>query len=144
MRVFRYLAAWLLIICVEMLHGVLRALFLVPWVGDSRSRQIGVFSGSALIVFIAYLLASWVGARSRKELLAAGLTWLVLTVAFELIVGHYVFLRSWQSLGEDYDLARGGLMPLGLVVLTLAPLAAARMRGIKESPMRPPSGDRSQ
>jgi hypothetical protein len=53
--VIRSLTIWLLIICAEILHGILRATLLVPIVGEFRSNQIGVFTGSAIIVGIAYL-----------------------------------------------------------------------------------------
>ena len=49
----RCLAIWLLIISAEILHGILRAILLVPLVGEFRSNQIGVFTGSAIILVIA-------------------------------------------------------------------------------------------
>jgi hypothetical protein len=125
---WRSVAAWCAILLAETAHGVLRAVFLVPRLGVFRSNQIGVLTGSVLILGIAYLLVDWIGVHSRQGLMRVGVAWLALTVVFELCVGHYVFDRSWGSLGEDYDLSRGGLMSLGLVVMTLAPLLAARMR----------------
>lgn len=47
--IFRAFIIWLLIALIETLHGILRARFLAPKVGDLRSRQLGVFSGCALI-----------------------------------------------------------------------------------------------
>jgi hypothetical protein len=60
-----------------------------------------------------------------------GVLWLVLTVAFELGFGHFVFGRTWESLRADYNVPRGELLPFGLVVLALSPLIAARMRGLR-------------
>jgi hypothetical protein len=40
----------------EILHETVRPLFIVPAVGDFRSRQVGVFTGSLLLVSIAYCL----------------------------------------------------------------------------------------
>ena len=68
----RALAVWLVLIAVEFVHGILRAIFLVPYVGDFRSRQIGVFIRSALILVIAYLFFGWLCA-SNKKLLMVGL-----------------------------------------------------------------------
>jgi hypothetical protein len=125
----RALAVWLLLITVEFIHGILRTIVLVPVVGDFRARQIGVFIGSALILVVAYLFIGWLRAPDRKALLLVGLLWLVLTLAFELGFGHFVFGRSWGSLGEDYKIPKGGLLPFGLLVLALSPVIAARMRG---------------
>lgn len=44
--VARAILIWLAIIVAEIAHGIIRGLLLVPLVGDWRSRQIGVFTGS--------------------------------------------------------------------------------------------------
>jgi hypothetical protein len=62
-------------------HGTLRAIFLVPVVGDFRSRQIGVFTGSVLTMIVAYASVLWLDAATRKSLLLAGLLWRMLTIA---------------------------------------------------------------
>ncbi len=46
-------AIWLVLICAEILHGIARAALLVPHVGEFQSSQIGVFTGSAIILVIA-------------------------------------------------------------------------------------------
>jgi hypothetical protein len=127
----RALAVWLVLIAVEFIHGILRTTFLVPVVGDFRASQIGVLIGSALILLVAYLFVGWLHAPNTKALLHVGVLWLVLTVAFELGFGHFVFGRSRERLGEDYNLSKGGLLPFGLVVLALSPLIATRLRGLR-------------
>ena len=48
--VVRALAVWLVLICAEILHGIARGIFLVPHVGEFRSNQIGVLTGSIIIL----------------------------------------------------------------------------------------------
>ncbi len=50
MFLLRALAVWLVIMCVEFIHGVLRTLYLAPLVGDFQARQISVLLGSLLIL----------------------------------------------------------------------------------------------
>jgi len=71
---------WLLIIVAEILHGILRAIVLVPMVGEFRSNQIGVFTGSAIILVIAYLTIRWFGAKRTNGLLTVGFIWLMFTI----------------------------------------------------------------
>jgi hypothetical protein len=104
----------------------------VPVVGDFRARQIGVFIGSALILLVAYLFVGWLRAPDTKSLMHVGVLWLVLTVAFELGFGHFVFGRTWESLRADYNVPRGELLPFWLVVMMLSPLIGAWLRGLKE------------
>jgi len=127
----RALLVWLVLIAAETVHGILRAVALVPLVGEFRSNQIGVFTGSAIILVIAYLTIRWIGATQRSELLTVGAIWLALTVAFEVLFGRFVVGLSWERIAADFDLPRGGLMPLGLLLLLFAPMIAGRLRRIQ-------------
>lgn len=126
----RGVAVWLVIIACESLHGTLRELLLTPRVGSLRAHQVTVFTGSLLIIGVATALARWLAVRDPRMLIRLGLLWVVLTVAFEALLGRFVLGMSWSQISADYDLSRGGLMTFGLLVLTLAPLIAARLRGL--------------
>lgn len=126
--VARSLVLWCVLIAAEIIHGMLRALILVPLAGEFRSRQIGVFTGSAIILVIASLTIRWVGATRRTELLTVGAIWLVLTVLFEVLFGRFVAGLTWERIAADYNLWKGGLMPIGLLVLCFSPMFAARLR----------------
>jgi len=126
----RALAVWLAIFAVEVAHGVARTLFLVPRVGDLPARQIGVVTGSLLILLTAWLTVRWLGARTRREWRAIGALWVTLMIAAEVLVGRYAFGYPWSRIAEDFDPTRGGLLGLGLLVLFLAPGWMARVRGL--------------
>ena len=66
----RAIAIWLVLIAAEILHGIARGIFLVPHVGEFRSSQIGVFTGSVIILAIALAFVRWIGAHRTTELLA--------------------------------------------------------------------------
>jgi len=121
-------AAWTLIAGVEVIHGILRVRFLNPRVGDHRARQIAVFSGSALILLMAYALVPPLDIHSRMGLLSVGLLWVLLMLAFEIILGRWVFHLSWKRIGSDFDLRQGGLLAFGMLVLFLAPLLVMKLR----------------
>src|SRR5579885_1515069 len=91
----RALAVWCVLIGVEVVHGTLRTLLLAPHIGDLPARQIGVFTGSALNLLVAYVFVRWMGARRSSDLLMVGLLWLILTLLFELSFGRLVVGVSW-------------------------------------------------
>lgn len=124
---WRGAAVWLVIIFAEFLHGILRILFLEPLVGDFRARQIAVFSGMLIILIIAYFFVDWLRAENDRQLLLAGLLWLVLTPLFEISLGLLLNL-SWERIFSDYDIFNGGLLGVGLLFLLFAPLIASRLR----------------
>ena len=125
----RAFLVWCALIAAETLHGIARTLWLVPLVGDFRSRQIGVAVACVIIGAIAWLAVRWLAAPAPRSWLGVGVFWVGLTLAFEIGVGHFVIGQGWERFAQDYDLVHGGLMPLGLVWLALAPLAMARLRG---------------
>ncbi len=130
MFTLRSLAIWLLIISAEFVHGILRTLFLEPLIGDFQARQISVFVGSLIILTIAYFSVQWIRAKNIQSLIVVGLIWLILTLMFEISLGRFVFGFSWKKIMSDYDISKGGLLPFGLIILTLSPLIAYKLRGI--------------
>jgi len=124
------LIVWVVLAVTEIVHGTLRTIFLAPLVGDWRSRQLGVGTGSMLILVIACLTIRWIGARSRGALLKVGLLWLALMLTFEFAAGRLIAGFSWSRILSDYDLPHGGLLPIGMLVLVASPYLAARVRGV--------------
>ena len=126
----RSVVIWLVLIYAEILHGIARGIFLVPHVGEFRSNQIGVLTGSIIILVIAVIFVRWIGASRTSTLLTVGVLWLGLTLAFEILFGRFVIGASWERLAADYNVVEGGLLPFGMLVLLLSPLVAGRMRGV--------------
>lgn len=113
MLLARAVVVWLLVIAVEIAHGAFRNKFLEPAVGDFRARQISVLTGSVLVFLVTLVTIRWIAAASKQQLLMVGFLWIGLTIAFEVGLGRAVDI-SWHRILSDYDLAHGGLMPLGL------------------------------
>lgn len=135
----RGLIIWAVIILAESIHGIARTLLLEPYLGDFKARQIAVFTGSAIILTIAILFVRWFRAKRASELIQVGLLWLCLTVAFEILLGRGVMKYPWERMVSDYNLFEGGLLPIGLLVLTLSPLIAAKLRRY-DFPAKPTAG----
>ncbi len=127
----RALYVWLLIAAVESVHGLLRQLFLEIRLGDRATHQIGVAVGCWLVFFIALATIKWMRVRQTSALLATGAIWAVLTFCLETVLSRVFVHRSLDQTIADYDPSRGGLMLVGLVVTAIAPLAAARLRGVE-------------
>lgn len=128
MLFLRGLIIWLIFIVAESVNGTVRILWLVPLLGDARGHQISFVTGSILIVAIATALIRWLHTSRVSHLIAVGLQWLILTVVFEIILGRFVLGYSWEQIAADYNVLQGGFMPFGLVLLTLSPLIATKLR----------------
>jgi hypothetical protein len=125
----RSLVVWLVFILLESLNGAVRIFWLVPSLGDSRAQQIAFVTGSVLVLTVATLFSRWLQASQVSQLLSVGMLWMVLTLAFEISLGRVIFGYSWEQIAVKFNVLNGGLMPFELVLLTLAPLIAAKIRG---------------
>lgn len=127
---WKALVIFALIALVETVHGSLRVRYLNRPLGDHRARQVGVFTGSALILAIAWLTAPWLAAPSATAAWGVGGLWLGLMLAFEVWVGRRLFHASWARVFAEFDLRRGGLLGFGMLVLAAAPWLAGVARGL--------------
>ncbi|MBK6795935.1 MAG: hypothetical protein IPG76_03815 [Acidobacteria bacterium] len=127
----RAIAVWLLIVFFESLHGTARRLLIEPYLGDHRSRQIAVFTGSLIIFTITFLFIRWIRAEGFVSLPALGFSGLSYDSHFEIALGRLVFDFSWGRIAADYNLFEGGLMGIGLIFMACCPYLAARVKGLK-------------
>lgn len=123
----RGLVVWVIIIIAESLHGSVRQLFLEPLLADFRARQISVFIGAIIIIAITFVFVRWLKGSHVIDFMMIGALWVILTVGFELLLGRFGMGLSWERIASDYNLAAGGLMPLGLLVMLLAPVTLAKI-----------------
>jgi len=126
----RGVSIWFLIAAAETLHGIARLRILNRRFGDKRARQIGVGTGSIIILALAWLTIPWLGVRTVGDAFAVGLLWFVLMICFDLGLGRFVFRFSWDRLLAEFDPRKGGFLALGMIVLGLAPFLAAIARGL--------------
>ena len=125
----RGIAIWLLMMAVETVHGIIRTACISPIIGDLRARQISVLVGSLLILALSFVFVGWIKAYALHQLVLVGIVWLALTVGFEIVMGRFVMAVSWERIASDYNIEKGGLMIFGLLIMLLAPLLTAKLRG---------------
>jgi hypothetical protein len=123
------LVIWLVFILLESLNGAIRIFWLVPSLGDGRAHQIAFVTGSVLVLTVSTLFSRWLQASRVSQLLSVGMLWMVLTLAFEIALGRMILGYSWEQIAAKFNVLNGGFMPFELVLLTLAPLIAAKIRG---------------
>ena len=123
----RGLVVWVVIIIVEIAHGMVRQIVLEPWIGDLRARQVSILLGSTLIIAITFIFVRWLKGSSVFDFVLIGILWVGMTVGFEIVLGRFALNLSWERIASDYNMAAGGLMPLGLLVMLAAPLMIAKL-----------------
>ena len=123
------IGAWLLFMVLAIVNAGIRNEVYKPVVGDLAAHQISsvIFIAIILIVTYAILRFSNLG-LSDFEAFFMGTVWLILTIVFEFIAGHYVFGNPWEKLLADYNLLEGRIWSLVLLTILIAPYIANRLR----------------
>ena len=123
-------AAWVVVLAAMTANGLLRALVLVPHLGEHQARQVSSVLGACLVTSLAGVFVRRLPDPGTAPLARVGVLWGLLTIAFEFGFGHYASGLSWAELRADYDLAGGRLWPLVLAATVAAPwLWGAAVRG---------------
>jgi hypothetical protein len=126
----RAIAVWFGILVLASLNGAIRTSWLIPQLGETAGRVVSTLILGAVVLLVAWLTIGWIRPTTIRQALQIGVLWLVLTLAFEFLAGHYLFRQPWPALLEDYDVTRGRIWLLVLIVVLLGPLWTARIRGL--------------
>jgi hypothetical protein len=127
--IIKALLVWALIALAETLHGIARIRFLNRRLGDRRARQVSVFTGTLIILIIAWFTVPWIGPESTMDSLVVGGVWLVTMLLFDIGLGRLYFHFSWKRILGDFDITKGGFLGLGMIVMFLAPLLVTLLGG---------------
>ena len=123
----RVLGLWLLLAVLMSANGVFRELVLRPTFGGVPADGLSAAIGIALILSATrVLLQPVLAGASTAQLAAVSVALVVLTVAFECVVGRAVDHKSWAELAANYAFWRGRLWPWVLLSLALSPFVWGR------------------
>ena len=127
--VLRVLSLCIVLAGTETLHGIARAVLLVPRVGKERATRLSIVSGSLLAFAVCYWLVPGIGLTSIPQHLALGLCLAVFMAGFDLAMGLLLLRRPWRKALQDFNPSTGNLLIFGLMLLVLFPALVARLRG---------------
>jgi hypothetical protein len=118
----RAIEIWFVLLTVAVLNGSVREAWITARLGGFAAHVISTVMLSAAIAFIAWISILWVGAETTTDAFVVGSTWLLLTMAFEFLAGHYLFRNPWEKLFADYNIFQGRIWVIVLFSTFLAPI----------------------
>ena len=102
--VLKYAVSWIGLVGIAIVNGVLREKGYRQFMSELTAHQLSTVIGLALFgVYIWILTRNW-RIESSGQAFAIGAIWLVLTIFFEFVFGHYVMGHPWNKLFYDYNL----------------------------------------
>ena len=126
----RSLVVWCGFVVLAVINGGFRDAVLTPRFGEHESHVIGTITLCTAILIVTWLTINWMRPAKSTDALLIGGGWGLMTVAFEFLVGHYIFGTSWARLLSDYDVLSGRVWLLVLATVAFAPLTMARARNV--------------
>jgi hypothetical protein len=122
--------AWFAILALAIVNGALRELWIIPHRGELVGHVASTLLLCAVIVLTSWFAIGWIRPLSSQQAWTVGLEWVLMTLAFEFLAGHYLFGNPWSRLFADYNVLRGRIWVLVLITTLLAPVYVASVRGL--------------
>ena len=120
---------WFAIALLAIGNGFFREAVLIPKLGIALALPASGVLLSVIVIVVALLSIRFIGARKPSACIQVGSQWVLMTLAFEFIFGHYVAGKSWSTLLRNFDVTTGDLFSMVLLVTLVSPLVAAKLRG---------------
>lgn len=125
--IWRYILAWIPMIFIGIINGILREATYGKYLSDLRAHQISTFIGILLFGLYIWFVTRLVPLESAQQAIIIGFIWLALTILFEFTFGRFVAGHSWSKLFADYNILAGRIWILVLISIAIAPLLFYRL-----------------
>lgn len=122
------LIMWFVLAILAIINGSIREFGLKKFLGDELAHDVSIVTGIGIIFISTLIFFKLFRSMFRlKDAILIGVSWVILTVAFELVFGHYIRGISMQELLKQYDIFNGEMWILVLIAVALSPWAALRL-----------------
>ena len=123
-----YALSWIGMVAIAILNGVIREKAYGQFMGELPAHQLSTFIGIVLFGAYIWVLTETYPIESSTQALIIGGMWLIMTVIFEFVFGHFVMGHPWSKLFHDYNLFKGRVWSLVLIWTAVAPYLFYRIR----------------
>lgn len=124
----KYGIAWFGIMVLAVINGAVREALYKPYTGELPAHQIATAILFILITIYLYMLISVWPVKSASQAWKIGVLWLVMTLAFESIIGRFVSGSPWSRIFSDYNLLAGRVWVFIPLWMLTGPYVLSRKR----------------
>ena len=119
--ILRYTFFWLILLIVAIFNGMMRGIFLLEPLGELTAHQVSTVTALILFFITTWLLNRKWKITTASEAIHIGLIWVLLTIAFEFLFGHFMMGHTWKHLFNDYNLLAGRVWVIALLGVFFLP-----------------------
>ncbi|MCW8821305.1 MAG: hypothetical protein OQK45_03680 [Sulfurovum sp.] len=121
---------WFIIAILAIVNGIFRESVLVSNLGQSMAIPVSGITLSFIIFIVTYVSFPLFGKHNSLTYFLIGLQWVLMTLIFEFLFGHYVIEKSWSSILQVFNVMTGNLFIIVLLVSLISPLLVAKIKGV--------------
>jgi len=123
----RIILFWFGLLILAIINGTIRDYTYLKSLGEYRAHQLSTITLLILMsIYCLIIFSNW-RLTSSNEAITVGIIWLLLTLAFEFLFGHFVGGHSWEKLIAQYNIFSGNLWVLIVIWTALLPLVCYKI-----------------
>lgn len=120
---------WFVIAALAVANGLFRESVLVSNLGESIALPVSGMLLSLIVFIVTCLSFPLFGKNNALTYFLIGLQWVLMTLLFEFLFGHYVIGKTWSDILEVFNIMKGNLFIFVLIVSLFSPLLVAKIKG---------------
>jgi hypothetical protein len=118
---------YILVAAAETLNGIARTVFLNKRVGALNAKRLAMISALSLCLLICYLYLPLLQIRSDRGLMLLGISLSSFMFIFDIVLARCVARARWETILDDFNIFKGNLLAVGMIVMAFCPLLASRI-----------------
>lgn len=121
---------WIIIALLAILNGIFRENVLISNLGQSMAISVSGITLCLIVFIVSYVSFPLFGRHPALTYFFIGLQWVLMTLLFELFFGHYVMGKSWSDILQVFNIMKGNLFIIVLIVSLFSPLFVAKIKRV--------------
>jgi hypothetical protein len=119
---------WVMIALLAILNGIFRESILVSYLGQSMALSVSGITLCLIVFIVTYLYFPLFGKHHALTYFFIGLQWVFMTLLFEFFFGHYMMGKSWSDILQVFNIMKGNLFIIVLIISLFSPLFVAKIK----------------
>jgi len=122
------LATWFLFMILAIANAVIREAVYTSFLDELRAHQLSTFTLMIIFFIGTFLVLRFTDLKlTDQQTFLMGTIWVIMTISFEFLAGHYAFGNSWEKLVADYNILKGRIWILIPITTFVSPFLTNRL-----------------
>jgi hypothetical protein len=119
---------WFIIAVFAVANGIFREKILAPYLGEMLAVSLSGITLSIIIFTVTYLCFNLLSNNKSLVYLYIGIQWVIMTLVFEFVFGHFIIGKSWSELLQVFNILEGNLFTLALLSSLFSPILVSLIK----------------